>query len=111
MDSFENVIATILQRQGYWTMTSVKVELSKAEKLRIGRHSSPRWELDVVAYSGLRNELLVVECKSYLDSSGVPRAAFDGLSALRADRFKLFSEPVLRNVVLSRLKKQLVTVS
>jgi len=37
----------------------------------IGRPSSPRWELDIVAYSGRDNLLLVVECKSRLDSQGV----------------------------------------
>ena len=42
MDSFEEVIAAILQRKGYWTQTSVKVELTKAEKRKIGRDSSPR---------------------------------------------------------------------
>ena len=50
MDSFEAVVAAILNRQGYWTQTCVKVELTKSEKVEIGRHSSPRWELDVVAY-------------------------------------------------------------
>src|SRR4051794_22034801 len=30
----------------------------------IGRPSSPRWELDIVAYSGRDNLLLVLECKS-----------------------------------------------
>src|SRR5215218_2466380 len=37
----------------------------------IGRPSSPRWELDIVAYSGRDNLLLVLECKSRLDSQGV----------------------------------------
>jgi hypothetical protein len=32
MESFEAVTAAILQRQGYWTQTSVKVNLTKAEK-------------------------------------------------------------------------------
>jgi len=68
MDSFEQVVATILGRNGYWVRTSVKVALTPDEKREIGRPSAPRWELDVVAYSGSRNELLVVECKSYLDS-------------------------------------------
>jgi hypothetical protein len=59
MDSFEAVVAAIFQRQGYWTQTSVKVELTKAEKVAIKRPSSPRWELDVVGYRGASNELLV----------------------------------------------------
>jgi len=36
---------------GYWVRTSVKVDLTKEEKVQIGRPSSPRWELDIVGYS------------------------------------------------------------
>ena len=36
MDAFEQVVASILQRKGYWTQTSVKVELTKEEKRAIG---------------------------------------------------------------------------
>ncbi|SRR6266566_4475230 len=108
MDAFENVVAAILQRRGYWTMTSVKVELTKAEKRAIGRHSSPRWELDIVAYRGSDNELLVMECKSFLDSPGVDVAAFSGRSPKAAKRYKLFGDPQLRRVVFRRLTRQLV---
>ncbi|TKB81921.1 MAG: hypothetical protein E8D45_01380 [Nitrospira sp.] len=101
------MVAAILQRKGYWTQTSVKVDLTKAEKRRIGRHSSPRWELDVVAYKGRSNELLVVECKSFLDSAGVSCEVFQGRSRKGKKRYKLFFEPTLRKVVMSRLKKQL----
>lgn len=108
MDAFEQLVATVLDRCGYWVRTSVKVALTPDEKREIGRPSSPRWELDVVAYSGLRNELLVVECKSYLDSPGVRSSSFDGSRADEETRYKLFSDEVLRRVVLSRLEKQLV---
>ncbi|HEV7767702.1 MAG TPA: hypothetical protein VGQ76_22055 [Thermoanaerobaculia bacterium] len=107
MDSFELVTATILERLGYWVRTSVKVALTPDEKREIERPSSPRWELDVVAYSGSRNELLVVECKSYLDSYGVRLTSFDGPKAEEGTRYKLFSDAVLRRVVLSRLELQL----
>lgn len=107
MDSFEQVVATILDRAGYWVRTSVKVPLTAEEKREIGRPSSPRWELDVVAYSGRSNELLVVECKSYLDSAGVRATSFDGSKAEEETRYKLFTDPVLRRVVLGRLEKQL----
>jgi len=50
MNAFEALIALLLRRQGYWVQTSFKVKLTKAEKRRIGRPSSPRWELDLVAY-------------------------------------------------------------
>lgn len=109
MDAFENVVAAILQRQGYWTLTSVKVELTKEEKRAIGRHSAPRWELDIVAYRGRDHELRVVECKSFLDSPGVECAAFDGSNRAAASRYKLFCDSILRRVVLRRLIRQLVS--
>src|SRR6266498_477431 len=108
MDSFEQVIASILERRGYWTRTCGKVDLERDEKLAIGRASSPRWELDVVGYRGRDNQLLVLECKSYLDSFGVRSGTFAGKNAKDEKRYKLFFEPVLREVVLQRLIKQLV---
>jgi hypothetical protein len=108
VDSFEQVVATILDRAGYWVRTSVKVNLTREDKHAIGRPSAPRWELDIVAYSGRENELLVVECKSYLDSAGVRAASFDGPKAADETRYKLFSDESLRRVVLSRLETQLV---
>lgn len=109
VDSFEAVVAAILQRQGYWTQTSVKVDLTKEEKREIGRHSSPRWEIDVVAYRGKENELRVVECKSFLDSPGVECGAFDGSNKKAEKRYKLFCEDALRRVVFGRLEAQLVS--
>jgi hypothetical protein len=108
VDAFETVVAAILERQGFWTQTSVKVELTKAEKRRIKRPSSPRWELDIVAYRGATNELRVVECKSYLDSPGVEVRAFEGRNDAARSRYKLFFDATLRRVVLGRLEKQLV---
>lgn len=109
MDAFETVVVSILQQQGYWTLASVKVELTKAEKIKIGRPSSPRWELDIVAYRGKGNEFLVIECKSYLDSLGVECGAFDGTNKEAEKRYKLFCEPTLRRIVLRRLERQLVS--
>ncbi|MGD0697356.1 MAG: hypothetical protein ABSB82_21255 [Terriglobia bacterium] len=108
MDSFEQVVAAILQRRGFWTLTTVKVELTKAEKRDIGRHSSPRWELDIVAYRGSSNELAVVECKSFLDSPGVRCDVFEGTRPKDETRYKLFCDATLRGVVLKRLVTQFV---
>lgn len=91
MDAFEQLVSEILWMEGYWVRTSVKVELTKEEKRQIGR-PSPRWELDIVAYSGRDNSLRVVECKSYLDSRGVALRAFDGSDAKNAERYKLFAD-------------------
>lgn len=106
MDAFESLIATLLHRQGYWTTTSFKVQLTKEEKRKMGIPSSPRWELDVLAYSGARNELLVVECKSYLDSRGV---RFKDGDFFHPERYKLFTRPIVRQTVLSRLSKQITS--
>lgn len=106
MDAFESVVATILERNGFWVRTSLKVELTKEEKREIGRPSSPRWEIDVVGYRPGDNVLRIVECKSYLDSRGVSLVAFDP-STRFANRFKLFNETTTREVVFRRLVAQL----
>jgi hypothetical protein len=67
MDSFETVIAMLLTRCGYWSITSYRVILTPEEKRKIGRPSNSRWELDLVAYKASKNEILAVECKSLLD--------------------------------------------
>ncbi len=107
MDAFEQLVSEILWMEGYWVRTSVKVDLTKEEKRQLGRPSSPRWELDVVAYSGKENTLCVVECKSYLDSRGVILQAFDGRNESQAGYYKLFNDEHLCSVVLNRLKTQL----
>ncbi|MFO1077134.1 MAG: hypothetical protein U1E73_05350 [Planctomycetota bacterium] len=106
MDSFENLVALLLRRDGYWTDTSVKVELTKEQKVAINRPSTPRWEIDVVAYKPSTNELLAVECKSYLDSTGVKfrDGEFD-----YPGRYKLFTESKTREIVLPALAQQLHT--
>jgi hypothetical protein len=108
MDSFEQLVAEILWQQGYWVRTSVKVDLTTEDKQAIELPTSPRWELDVVAYKAATNNLLVVECKSFLDSGGVRAHAFDGSNVKAAVRYKLFNKPVLRDVVFKRLKTQMV---
>jgi hypothetical protein len=71
MDAFESLVSMLLRHDGFWTTPSFKVELTKEEKRRINRFSSPRLELDLIAYKGSTNEVLAIECKSYLDSTGV----------------------------------------
>ena len=107
MDAFEQLAADIFWAEGYWVRTSVKVELTRQDKAAIGRHSSPRWEVDLVAFHAGRNELLVLECKSYLDSGGVHAAHFLPGARL-AGRYKLFHDEVLRETVLGRLRQQFV---
>ena len=108
MDAFEQLVSQILSIEGYWVRTSFKVDLTKEEKRAIGRHSSPRWELDIVAYKADENCIYVVECKSYLDSRGVTAAAFDKSDPEAAKRYKLFTEPDLWKVVSQSLSNQLL---
>ncbi|MEM7687703.1 MAG: hypothetical protein AAF291_01655 [Pseudomonadota bacterium] len=106
MDAFEQLASELFFRKGYWVQNSLKVDLSKAEKVAIGRPSSPRWEIDLVAYSGGSNRLLALECKSFLDSNGVSLAEFRAESA--STRYKLFRENETRETVLRRMKADLV---
>lgn len=106
MDAFEVVVAQLLTAQGYWTRTEYKVGLTKAEKRQIDRPTTPRWELDVVAYKAAGNKVLVVECKSYLDSPGVSAADLKP-GGKWSSRFKLFVAPEIREVVLHRLRAEL----
>ncbi len=108
MQAFEKLVADLLWQQGYWATTAYKVRLTRDEKHAIGRPTTPRWEIDVVAYSSPENEIIAVECKSYLDSIGVRMAHFTGQRDRFAARFKLFNEPETRKVVLRRLAKQIV---
>jgi hypothetical protein len=108
MNAFEQVVSDILRMEGYWVRNSVKVAITKEEKRKIGRHSAPRWELDVVAYSGHDNILRIVECKSYMDSRGVRLRGFDGSDLKEAKHYKLFADPTLYDVISKRLKIQFV---
>jgi hypothetical protein len=107
MNAFESLVAMLLERSGYWVKPNFKVALTKEEKRKIGRPSSPRWELDLVAYKGSKNEVLVVECKSYLDSRGVRADGFLGDDDKHSARYKLFNDETLRKTVLNRLAIQL----
>ena len=108
MDAFEAVVGEILRREGYWIQSPFRVHLSKQEKRMIGRPSSPRWELDIVAYKASLNRVLIVECKSYLDSYGVRFGGFDGSSLQDAKRYKLFNDETLGHVVQNRMIRQMV---
>lgn len=105
MDAFENIIAELFFRRGFWVRNSVRVNLTQDDKRAIGRPTSPRWEIDVVTYKPAINTIEIIECKSYLDSSGVNSDFITGIGQ-QSDKFKLFSDPILRNIVFNRLAIQ-----
>jgi hypothetical protein len=67
----------------------------------------PRPEIDVVAWKPGKNQLLIIECKSYLDSTGVRLEHLHGQADAENDKFKLFNRGALRELVVAALIRQL----
>ena len=107
MDAFEVIAARYFEVNGYWTRIGVKVELTKPEKVALNNQSMPRPEIDVIAWKPATNELLIIECKSYLDSFGVRAEALHGRNDVKDDKFKLFNRAPLREMVVRALIRQL----
>jgi len=108
MDHFEAIICDLLEATGYWVRRSFKVDITKEEKRRIGRHSMPRPEIDILAYRRQSDELLVMEAKSFLDS---PSVSLDQLSESHdtpQGRYKLFTCENYREIVFERLRLNLI---
>lgn len=87
---------------------SVRVALTKEEKVKVGKPKMPGYELDLVAYKGKQNEIMVVECKSYFDSPGVHAEGFEDPKSRKAERYKLFNDRVLWKMVRRALRRRLV---
>lgn len=109
MDAFEQIVKIVLEGQGWWVRQGYKVELTKDEKVAVGRYSTPRWEIDLIAFQPRSNQVLLIECKSFLDSGGVSAKEFIDSDTPTKGRYKLFNESKLREVVMTRLKNQLVS--
>lgn len=109
MHAFEDLVARLLRREGFWTRHSVKVTLSAEDKQRLGKPSLPRPELDLLAYQPKDNVLALVECKSYLDSSGVSITSFDGKNRKSGERYRLFTDEGFREIVTKRVVEQLAS--
>ncbi len=107
MDAFETIAARFFEVQGYWTRVGVKVEITKPEKVSVNNDSMPRPEIDVVAWKPSTNELLNIECKSYLDSNGVRLEHLHAPKDVKKDKFKLFNRAELRALVVTALIRQL----
>lgn len=107
MDAFEVIAARFFEVQGFWTRIGVKVEITKAEKVALNNKSMPRPEIDVVAWKPSTNELLIIECKSYLDSTGVRVEHLHGRDEVENDKFKLFNRAALRATIVRALVRQL----
>jgi hypothetical protein len=104
MDYFEAIIKTLLEHEGYWVRQSFKVNLTKAEKRSIGKPSTPRPEIDLLAYKPATKEVIALEAKSFLDSPGVRLEELTVKHEITTGRYKLFTNTKYRAVVFRRLK-------
>ena len=107
MDAFEYIVSKAFEARGYWTRIGFKVDLDKATKRSIGNPFMPRPEIDVLAYKPSERRVLLIECKSYLDSLGVQWKAFSQPDSLTGNRFKLFHNVRLLDAVKHQTLKQL----
>lgn len=107
MDAFEHIAARLFEVQGYWTRIGYTVDLTKQQKRDIGKPSMPRPQLDIIAFKPSTNEILVIECKSFLDSPGVRFDHFHGRDDEKDDVYKMFNRQKLRDIVLSAVVDQL----
>jgi hypothetical protein len=106
MNHFEELCKYLLEMEGYWVRTNLKVDLSVAEKEFIGKKTMPRPEIDIVAYKPASNELLVIEVKSFLNSSGVYLEHVETRDD-HYDGYKILTDLKFQEVVCSALTKQL----
>ncbi len=109
MDAFEEIVAGLFRhgKKKYWTWLNYKIKLTKQEKAEVGKPSMPRPEIDVLAYRPVDNELLWIECKSYLDSPGVRLDHFIGGTGFGGVP-KVFVNDKYREIVTHALRQQVV---
>jgi hypothetical protein len=106
MNAFEQIIALLLEQDGYWTITDYKVNIPKEKKAALGKPSMPRPEIDILAYKANDNTLIWIECKSFLDSAGVHIDSFTNGKNPGYERYKVFNYPEYRRVVTNVLIEQ-----
>jgi len=110
MDHFEAIVTTLLEADGYWVRQSFKVNLTKEEKVHIGKPSIPRPEIDLLALNLAQDEILALEAKSFLDSPGVDLNELKMTCDKPDGRYKLFTCERYRTIVFDRLLADLVAL-
>jgi len=108
MDAFESIVAIYLDSLGYWVKQSVKVDIGIEGKRKIGTHSMPTPEIDLVAFNSTKNELILIEVKSFLDSGGVEFGGLSGGSEKTRKRYRLLNDPTFQKVITQKLLESFV---
>ena len=109
MDAFEQIVGKLLEEDSYWVRQSVKVDLTKEEKKLIGKPTSPRPEIDIIALNANKNIILLLEIKSYLDSAGVVLSQVQDENEDQQGGYKLLTSSKYRKVIEERLVTDWVT--
>jgi hypothetical protein len=109
MNAFEQIVANLLNQEGFWTRIDYKVILTKEQKAKIDKPSMPRPEIDILAYKPCKNLLLWIECKSYINSGGVRMSSFININDPGYNRYKVFNYPVYRDEITSALRSQVIS--
>ena len=110
IDKFENIVTTLLEEEGFWVRHKFKVSVSLEEKKQIGKQSSPKPEIDMLAFNLRTNEVLALDVKAYLDSPGAKLSLLQEEHDVPTGRFKLFTSERYRSLVLARLLQDLITL-
>ena len=99
----------LLEADHYWVRRSFKIDVTQEEKRQVGKHSIPRPEIDLLAFNFSKNEVIAFEVKSFLNSPGVRLEDLQREHEVQEGRYKLFTSRGYREVVLTRLKKDLIS--
>jgi hypothetical protein len=108
MDAFEHIVGLYLQEKNYWTRHSVKVDLTKEDKQEIELPTIPRPEIDLVAYNPVSDTLILIEAKSYLNSTGVTIGGLSGTNKKTIERYRLLNNKTYQKVVTKRLVESFI---
>lgn len=104
MNASECLLAELMEVDGWAAFPGYRVDITKAEKRKIGQPTLSMPEIDVV---GLKHGRVVwVESKTYMDSRGVQaKTLADGYSG--PGRVRVFNDRTYRDVVTKALLRQL----
>ena len=106
MDSFEEIISELLEEDRFWIKKSVRINITKEEKKELNKSSRPRPEIDLVAYDSQKNELILIEVKSFLDSTGVKKEDVIQSYDYPEGRYKILTCALYQEILSKRLKQE-----
>ena len=109
MDSFEEIAGLLLINDKYWVRHSVKVYLTKEEKIKINKPSTPRPEIDIVAFDVINNTVFLIEVKSFIDSGGVVYEKVVENNKFPTGKYKILTSKLYQDTIISRLKNDWIS--